>query len=98
MRHDKKYQARMQEEKIMDKYYQFICDKLDFNKKFFAPILEEDDLNKKTEYAIQTKENIKAKGRHLARLDTNSRIGIVPGMDKETADNDVFKEKQRKYV
>ena len=76
----------------MDKYYQYICDKIDFNKKFFAPIIEEDDIGRRrTNNLSNAKENIKSKGRHLARLNTMGRIGIVPNMDKETADNDAFK-------
>lgn len=68
-----------------------MCDKIDFNKKFFAPILEEEDLGKLNDQIIHAKENIKVKGRHLARLDTMGRIGIVPNMDKETADHNAFK-------
>ena len=46
----------------MDKYYQYICDKIDFNKKFFAPIIEEDDIGRRRNNNLSNaKENIKSK-------------------------------------
>ena len=78
----------------MDNYYQYVVEKIDFNKRFFEPIIEEEDIEHKTDLVIHTKDNIKSKGRHLGRFESTGRIGIVPNMDKETVVSDTFKKEQ----
>jgi hypothetical protein len=64
---------------------------MNFNKNFFEPIIEEDDADIHNIIDYETKQQLKARGRHLTKMDSMGRLGIVPGMDKETVISPRFK-------